>query len=253
MINKFCVITTQRSGSNWLISLLKSHPELEVFGELFINEKRKDGTRRKFSNTTLPPFYEFRKCHYPVRPFSTFNYLNTLNEWNGNHKVIGFKLMYYDISHRPEIMVKIILDRYKIIHLIRDNYLDVTISEINAWGKKGAGIVHTLQNVKVPPVHINIETLLQKLYSKENKVNKYTRFLNFIPNPVMTVYYDSLCSEKDLVLTSIADFLDIQNNQDIKFVSNQKKINTGQYSEKIANYEEVKQRLKDTKFKKLID
>lgn len=60
-ITKFCVITTQRSGSAWLITLLDSHPELQAFREIFINDKKKDGSPREWPDKRITPFYEFRK------------------------------------------------------------------------------------------------------------------------------------------------------------------------------------------------
>ena len=33
---KFCIITTQRSGSAWLVSLLDSHPQIKALYEIFL-------------------------------------------------------------------------------------------------------------------------------------------------------------------------------------------------------------------------
>lgn len=38
---KFLVLTRARTGSNFLISLLQSHPEIRAFEEIFTRQKRK--------------------------------------------------------------------------------------------------------------------------------------------------------------------------------------------------------------------
>ena len=247
------MITTQRSGSTWFVELLDSHPDLLVFvDEVMIG---KIAHQRNWRDPRVIPFYEYKKQNpNSVRPWSTFQYLNTLYDFPGEHKAIGFKVMYDQIAWNPEILVPIILNRFKIIHLVRENSLDILLSKKNAWKKEQRenNILHTTIEVKLPAVSLNTSSLLDKLSQQEAPVQKYEMLLKLFPNKVMTVQYDSLLQEKEKVLNSIAEFLNIKSSG-ISYKSDLKKISKKGYKEKIANYEEVAKLLEGTKFAKFLN
>ena len=71
---KFCLLTTQRSGSTWLTSLLNCHPELRMLpDELF--KLTEGGIKQDFDNNEnwineqLISFVEFRKTNFGKRPW----------------------------------------------------------------------------------------------------------------------------------------------------------------------------------------
>lgn len=87
---KFCVITTQRSGSAWLTTLLDSHPHIIAFDEIFLSR-----TPRKPQDRYYLRFYDFRKQNSAQRPWITFKYLDSfVNSYHEPHQFIGFKVMY---------------------------------------------------------------------------------------------------------------------------------------------------------------
>jgi LPS sulfotransferase NodH len=123
---KFCVITTPRSGSTWLATLLDSHPQIKSFEEPFI--WRAD--RPNWTDQEFPTYYDYKTSVHQKSIFTLFKYLDILNSYKSetDFNIIGFKIMYNQIQENPEVMVKLLLDKYRIIHLIRQNYLDVIIS-----------------------------------------------------------------------------------------------------------------------------
>ncbi len=238
--NKFCIITTQRSGSAWLISLLESHPDIKAFYEIFLD--------RWPGNDFLVSFHKYKKANSGIRPEITFRYLDQLDIYPGEHHTIGFKIMYNQLGRCPEVLAKFAFDRYKIIHLVRDNFLDIVISGASMEQNK---LIHVKKKVHANPVTLEAESLIQGLSQLEAQLNLARLLLKIIPNPVLEINYDELCRNRDQALGNIVDFLGVPLAQH-KLVSDRQKIHRGSYQQKIANYEQVVQTLAGTKFEKLL-
>jgi len=219
----FITITTQRSGSTWLMSLLNSHKDLIVFEELFeifypkkmhLISNWKD---YKYEKNNMIPFYPYKTYKGAKRPLVTFKYLNQI-EMQSKRETIGFKLMYNQLEIYPEIWLKIILGNYKIIHLVRENYLDVIISRENAWGKNGNNIVHNKEytDVKLVPIHLNTSQLISDLYYQENIIKKHKLLLNCLPNKIINITYESLVGDFFTTVNKIVEFLDVEPSSDYR-------------------------------------
>lgn len=248
-LSKFCIVSTQRSGSTWLRLLLGSHPEIKAFDEIFLPDR----PDRKWTKGLIP-FYKFKESHSYKRPWLTLRYLDTLNTYSGDHKVIGFKLMYNQINKQPEILLKLLLDDFKIIHLVRENYLDIIQSSQQAFNRKSPNnknIIHTEKEVEILPIYLPASSLLKRLYHLKNERIKYKIILNILPNSVFRITYKNLCHNTNTVLNSIAEFLNVKSSG-IIYKSDRKKIITGKKSQMISNYEEIQQLLKGTQFEKLL-
>ena len=245
----FVIITTQRSGSNWLVDLLQSDKNIEMFRELFILNRELPW----WNDTRILPFQKFRSDNAQIkRPFLTFKYLNNIEKLYGLDKIIGFKLMYDQIQNAPEIILKLALNRYKIIHLIRENYLDTEISSINAWGKNGNKIVYSKKTIEsLKPIAVNTNSLLKRLLFRESQIKRFSSLLRVLPCPVLTITYADLCNRKNNTLRLITNFLNIK-ELSISHQSQSKKIARGSYEDRIENYSEVKEALVGTKFERFL-
>ncbi len=241
---KFCIFTTQRSGSTWLTELLDSHPETRTFEELFLWRDK-----HRWSDPNMKTFYDFCQQNGNYRPWIIFQYLDTLNSYPDEHEKIGFKIMYNQLAPRPEILIKLVLDKYKIIHLVRNNYLDVIISI--AYQNQHQ-ISHSNTNLRTKKVTLDPSSILQRCIKEENKRIIAHLLLRFLPVSVIEVTYESLCINQDKVLAKISDFLDI-NVSNTGFSSQLKKINQGSYQDKIENYVEVKKVLSGTRFERFLN
>ncbi len=242
-MDKFCIITTVRSGSTWLTTLLNSHSELKALPEIFnIYEEYEDG---------FVSFKKYQKDRQLKRPWATFKYLNMLDSLPGEHKSIGFKVLYDRLSAQKEILGKIVLDRYKIIHLIRENHLDAIISARRAWVNGKRAMVQTTKEVKMEATYIDASSLLEEITQRELRIEKYQKIVNFLPNASLTIAYDALYGNTEKTLSAIANFLKVKDSG-ISYKSDLKKISKGGYKDKIANYEEIKMVLSGTKFESLL-
>ena len=247
MMIKFCILTTQRSGSTWLKQLLDSHPQVKALGEPFLWRKERPG----WKDTVIDYYYNYKTHNFGIRPWIIFQYLNLLNSYPGDHQAIGFKLMYNQLVLRPEILVKLALDGYKVIHLVRENYLDIAISRASRK-KNNVAHLESENKIKIKPVTLDISRLLTDIFIQENMQKKAKKLLNILPLPVLEITYDSLYRSRDKTLSFAANFLGIQSSG-IIWDSQNMKINKGDYRQKIANFEEVKNVLAGTKFEKLLN
>ena len=244
---KFCIISAGRSGSTLLVTLLDSHPEIKGLGEIF-NTRGRDV--QNVSDLYIEPFCEYQISNSAKRPWLTFNYLNSLNNYPIPHKAIGFKLIDIELIRYPEILLRLILDNYKIIHLVRENPLEYYIS----WAivrQKLAGKTELKSDFKLSPVYLNTTEVLNTLRGYERRIKRFKRILKLVPNSIMTITYEDLVENRESIIDLILNFLEIQ-SQDIELYSDLKKIIEGDYREKIANYQQVKEILEVTEFKKLI-
>ena len=244
---KFCVVTTQRSGSTWLKHLLDSHPQIKMFGEPFLWRKQKRG----WSDEVFLRYYDYCQANSTLRPWVMFKYLNILEVYQSEpHDIIGFKIMYKQIIQNPEFLLKIIADKYRVIHLARRNHLDVLISQTVA---RQHNVFHVKDSdSKTRPVTLDTSSLIKTLNTYETLYRIIKIFLKYSPLEVLEVTYDSLKDEREKTLSAIADFLQVDSNS-IVFESEHKRVNPGSYEDKIDNYAEVKKVLASSKYAKLIN
>lgn len=258
--SKFCIITTQRSGSTWFQDLLSCHPRIKVFGELFLWRQEWDRQKTQWGTCEPlwtrdnllphPSYYRFANSNSGSRPQLIFKYLDQLHSYPGSHQALGFKLMYNQLLPRPEILMKFIKNEYKIIHLVRSNYLDILISKASLQ-QNNAVHIKGEHKLKASEVSLNSSNLLRDLKIRESIVLFMRSILYLLPNQVLEISYESICADKDSIMETAIDFLGVPRS-DILYNSEFQKVNRGAHSQKISNYEEVIQVLKGSRFQDLL-
>ena len=232
---KFCVISTQRSGSTWLIQLLNSHHQIKSFdAEPFLDRTYK---KESFYDDVFVPYQYFKQNSKTLRPRTMFKYLDILEQYDReSHDTIGFKIMYNQVIRNPEFFIKILLDRYRIVHLVRRNHLDTLISELVG---EQYGVYHLKKASRENRVvKIEPSSCINTLNYCENIYLFFKLFLKVFPLPVLEIKYQSLVDNKNETLKQIADFLQVDSNL-LSLDSKLKKVNPGSYKDKIANYEQI--------------
>ncbi len=248
-VTKFCLLTTPRSGSTWFLSLLNSHPQIGAFGEAFLD---KPANKSAWHNQAFLPadrYCSFRQSTRSIRPWSTFQYLEWLvEEFSEGRRALGFKLMYRQMLKQIEILPKMIQDRYRIVHLVRDNYLDVLISE-TIMRKRGKA--HSNKEVDSQRVYLKPSSLVRVLKAKKIRVEVAKFVLRKLPLPVLEVAYKSLLQDLEATLCKTTGFLSVPSYTG--YESAFKKISSAPDWERIENYEEVREALVGTAFSSLLD
>jgi len=239
---RFCVLTTQRSGSTWLRDLLDSHPDIICFGELFYSK------RARLTDPHIQPYHLQRAEIGGRRPRVVWNYLKRLETHPHAKRAVGFKLMYGQLAQFPEILPRLILGRYTIIHLVRENLLDVVLSEHRA---ARTGLAHTTQAVEQVAVKLNVVELHRRLVFLSRCMSMTRWALRALPLDFRELSYEQLTTNPQAALESVMQQLGILSDG-VCFRSERQKISSGDYRGKIENYDEVHRALAGTAFEDLL-
>jgi len=245
--SRFIVLTTNRSGSEWLISTLNSLPNVTAQGELFLPRTRVK-ERRWDSSHARPRFIETKPEGLPFRPFSVFSYLDSLYRIPGT---VGFKLMYAQLGKYPEILVYLIRHRIRVLHLVRRNHLDVLLSYAV---KAKIGQAHLLLGQSAPDdIHVELDTenLIGKLEWLKRKQSIARKLLLWCRLPHVEIAYEELFHDQ-ANFGRILNFLCIDPQENIPR-STLVKIRTEGHREVILNYDKVKETLAGSKFASLLE
>lgn len=243
----FVVLTTQRNGSTWLMSVLNGLENVTAQGELFLGRPRSPD-RRWDSGFAYPRYVESRAQHGSLRPLSVFRYLDSVYRSPG---AVGFKLMYSQVRAYPEIVSYLIRKRIRVVHLVRRNHLDVLISFAV---KREIGRAHLLSPEDRPrDVGVDIDTtsLVKDLRRLQFKHDVGRKLLRASRLGHVEVAYEDLVREPRH-FERVLEFLRIRADQGLP-ESNIVKTRLGRQSEVVTNYEAVRAVLLNSQFAGLLD
>jgi LPS sulfotransferase NodH len=205
----FVVLTTQRSGSGWLVDLLDDHPAIAAYEELF-----------RVTDTTVPSHGASRVPRFEVMvdpsTFSTSagllakrcRYIRSLSRAHPEARAVGFKLMYDQTRDHPGLLPTLALMRARFVHLVRCDSLSAIVSfdiahAHDRWHH------HTDRRVWPPRVRVDTTRLLPRLQQRDEEIRRFRRLLSRLPVPVHEVVYEDLLARRDEVLDGVADFLGV--------------------------------------------
>lgn len=243
----FMVLTTQRTGSSWLMDLVNNVPGAEGHMELFYHEPRREPPRA--GRNDYPRFVESRNgAASGSRPWATFRYLNRLY---ARHGAVGFKLMYSQLRQYPEILPWAVARRLALVHLVRDNHLDVILSEelARAVGSSHATVGEQLQ--RPARIELRIEDLVERIRRLEHKQRVVRALLRTLPNPVHEVRYEALRDGRD-AFDRLCAFLELD-AQLAPAASRLVKRQEKPHAEAITNYDAVRAVLRRAGLGHLLD
>jgi LPS sulfotransferase NodH len=246
----FALLTTQRTGSSWLTTLLDSHPEADAYGELFLAA---EDSRPPWGAQTMDRFGSFRSAapgrgQRSGRPGVTFAYLDRLFASNPTVRAIGFKLMYDQAARHPEALVYCLRKGARVIHLVRTNVLDVLISRELMLARDTP---HATAERELTAVRVVLEpdTIRRRLHALEAQTAFFRQLLRVLRFRHIEVRYDTLVSDPDAI-QPVLRFLDLP--ADTALHSPLVKISDGKQSELVENYDAVAHALRRTRFASLL-
>lgn len=236
----FVVLTSPRSGSTWLVSLLNQMEDATMCGELFLPRKRSGKWDADFA---YPRFVEARQAGRRNRPVEVFKYLDVLYQRPG---AVGFKLMYSQLHRYPELMVYFLIHRVRVVHLVRKNLLDLLISRAV---KRKLRQAHRLTNeppVQGLQVELNTGTLIKKLQIKQRKMNRAKNLLRWSGLRQIEIGYEDLQTDPD-AFQVLCRFLSIPSEGQMP-ESRFQKVRRESQSQVLKNYNEVRRALEGTRY-----
>lgn len=240
----FVILTTQRSGSTWIVDVLDQCADTAVYGELFLPTKMK----WQAGSADFPQFFERRRG---IRPLATFNYLNALYRQPGH---TGFKLMYSNVRTYPEIVLYFCWRRLPVIHLVRENVLDTVISsdmgQANGqWHRTAVDAAASAP--QVTQIELNADTLLPRLQWLQKKITFNRNWLRICRLPHLEISYEALVRDSS-EFNRITRFLSLPEAAAAK-ASSFSKIRQSTYADEIINFNEIKETLAGTQYAALLE
>jgi hypothetical protein len=155
----FAIVGAQRSGTIGLGAALDGHPDIQVWGEVFLDTARSD---KKFFDSPLESENFFthwankiiqdRDAIFPRwatwAPFLD-DYFETLRR-RSNGSSLGYQLKYDQVDYVPNLTHWMRSRRVKVIHMRRRSLVRTILSQLNLIHRIGAGLsTHT--KTEAPP------------------------------------------------------------------------------------------------------
>lgn len=235
----FVILFPERSGSTFLVSLLKSHPEIKCYSEIFSLETKEDGQRGRSSK-------------YPTEDdvYQKLNFVYSQSEVHAS----GFKFKYLgQVEHYPEVTKYLlsIKDKMSVILLQRKNLLKAAVSKQNQariFAAKGVNNIKKDNNVQVVGrLELNINKAIR--YMEKRKVTDdyyHQQVSNFGFAKVHHLWYEDLVKSYEKTIGNVLSFLEVDSSQ--KLSSDFQKITNDNLEESLNNYDEVVTKLSGTEW-----
>lgn len=237
---RFVILTSQRSGSTWLVSLLNQLKDTKAYGELFLPRKHVENWDADFA---YPRFNEVRGQMGGIRPMQVFHYMDRVYQHPG---AVGFKLMYSQLYRYPELLIYFWTHRVRVVHLVRKNPLDLVISQALKRKVKRAHRLAGEPPLEDVQVELDPKTLIQKLQIRQRKIKRGQMILRSSGLRSIEIGYEDLQKDPS-VFPSLCQFLSIETDN-ILPQSRFQKVRRESQGRIIKNYSEVKKVLEGTQF-----
>ena len=238
---KFIVLTTARSGSNFLLGMLNSHSQVIVFGELFRDKKSIGWDIEPYNSVLQSNRLKITAQNDPV----SFLKKNVFINFSPSKKAVGFKIFYYHAQDEQRHLLWNFIQESKdfyIIHLKRKNKLRTLLSlkkafKTNIW-KNTQGIQE-----EQFAISLDYEECLGNFIWSENIQKQYDDF--FEKHCKINVIYEELAQNTEKEMVHIQRFLGLD-YEICKLLT--KKQSTQPLSQAISNYSELKIKFKGTRW-----
>lgn len=259
-MQKFILVGTQRSGTTLLRTTLDSHPDILCLGEIFYLNKNKN-TGSKMGKNLSDEFSSWKQYRYTayleqqtflkrIQSYLTkwkviseyFDYIFSLN----GHKAIGFKLMHDQMKWMPGIVDYIKENNIKIIHIHRENTLEILASLLTmkkrgyAHKSKSSNSLDKVQiEMPVDKVEKKLDTIYQASMKWKSMFSSYKHY--------HLIKYEEYVADRDNQNKSMLDFIGVDSSE--KLTSELQKVNTLSLKDVITNYDDIAERLKGTRYR----
>lgn len=247
-MTRFVLLSTQRSGSTWVVDMLNSHPRVVAYTELFIHGA---SMRTKWAGERDVDFWQV-VVKQPGSPRGRlgrarllWRYLGRVYRERPGVDAVGFKLMYSQLRNPRPLVPALVLKRPHIVHLVRRNALDIVLSKETGAAR---GALHAKAGEDVQPVTVRLpaETLLERLAAHELEVERARRRFRRLRLPYLEVGYEDLVRDQEAGFASIFAFLGVPAAAELS--SSLQKLNPTSHEQVIENYDEVRTLLAGTRF-----
>lgn len=224
---KFVVVARPRTGSNMLLNSLRTHPNVQVFGEILrggADTATKEAVKRSAKN-----YFEE----------------NIFKRYAESIRAVGFKIFYqhpvWDQTGTVWPCLQAMRD-LRVVHLKRQNLLRILVSakiarKTDIWKQSGA---EQETDKRITLTAEECMEFFQKAVNQEKETDE-----RFAGHPVLQLTYEDLTSQYHLQMKLVQEFLGVK---PLQLPQKTIKQNPEPLSELVVNYEELKQALSGTQW-----
>lgn len=242
---KAIIITSQRSGSNFLRHCLQSHPKISCDGELMIGGPITPP--RLIENWRMPT-----KIYRWIRA-GAWNPVRILEEFRArtDAPVVVFKAMYNQLrSPKVHEYLREHTD-IRIIHLRRNNLVKQYVSK-TLMGKRrdGRWQPHSTSKVRTVATHISPQAAIREMRNVQRQFDLFEQLLSN-HRKIELVYEDMIDGQclSDAAREAVCDLLEVESApMCCDFV----KVNPNKLELMVKNYDELAAALKGTEFEQYL-
>ncbi|MCB1493070.1 MAG: sulfotransferase [Rhodobiaceae bacterium] len=238
--NRVCIITTQRSGSTWLMQSLNKLDFLRCYGEVFLPEHTDtfQGDPR-----LRPPMFYGQFCESRGKARAIGGFLDMLE--GSSDKPVIFKIMYDQIRRHPEIIPALIMRRYRIIHLVRRDTVRLLTSRLLARTTK---VYHSTSEVEQPVLRPEPTEFRRSLEHIDRLTGRADFLLKLLPLRCMTIDYETMASDPDAMMARLGEFVGIDGFRYVRDTKGWVKTNKRTLSQNYENFAELRSAVAGTPF-----
>ncbi len=241
---KYIILTTARSGSNWLAKLLSSHSNILSLAEVFHQEFIYHPMLSKDQKGSLIRLSARNKT--PVKFLKHFVYKN----YSSIHKAVGFKVFFEHLDRKENISLREYLidnNEIKVIFLTRENQLSSCLSLLRAR-QTGQWIGPKGQVNKESPLDLSPVEAMNYFDGQESKRRRYKDY--FKGHEILFVTYEQMYADINVVTSRILKFFELPGETLTSEFKKQSKLSL---RNSVSNYEELAEYFKDGIYENFFD
>jgi LPS sulfotransferase NodH len=232
------VLTTQRTGSTFLMECLDSHPEIHCTGEILNGQPDTFAPAARGPARYLIKFLRIARTgawlpHYRLEQFYRRNYA----------RVNCFKVMYNQLARPFALRYFLSHPEIRVIHLARSNLLKVHVSNLLMQRRR---FLQARTPEPVVWVRVDPAKAITALRAAIARRERYEAL--FAPHACLNVAYESLfdgASLQALTANAICDFLGVPK---YPMKSGIIKLNPESLRDMVENYDELAEAISRTEF-----
>lgn len=232
---RFVVLAVPRTGSNYLVSLLDSHPDILCHGELFSPDRIWTAVRLRAGTLELGTMAE--------RDRDPRAFLARVWAADLGHAIVGFKLQSWQSRSAEKLVLR---DRSidKIV-LTRTNQVEMFVSLLTARQTERWGVVRPDAATTAPqPVTVEVDALHAAVRASNAYYRRMRRNLRWWRQPWLEVSYDQLFDEA--TVTQLLRFVGADTAALGQMASRFRRQRRDGLRSRIANFDELERALRGT-------
>ena len=247
---KFLILCHPRTGSNFLVSLLHSHPQIRAFGEMFSED---DELYWGYSGYSSPRIVDLKN----EDPIFFIDQLVFRQNFPPLVKAVGFKLFYFQLKQGKQNIIWQYLkeiEDLKIIHLTRKNLFHIYISHQIAKKTNKWNLLQKEKNIQesplLEPIAVNYEECLATFKLMRHWQTKYNNFFELSTQQYFHITYEDLVDNTEQETNRIQEFIEVDKHTLTAYT---KKQGIKAMRELVANYDRLKEKFQKSCWSEFFD